>query len=47
MKSSLSMKSFDKPEKNYLANPNSYVVADDIEVGFGAKIPLWLFGFLY
>ncbi len=27
--------------------PNSYVVTDDIESGFGAKIPLWLFGFLY
>lgn len=27
--------------------PNSFVVADDIEVGFGNKIPLWLFGFLY
>ena len=27
--------------------PNSYVVADDTEVGFGNKIPLWLFGFLY
>jgi len=27
--------------------PNSYVIADDIEVGFGNKIPLWLFGFLY
>ncbi len=27
--------------------PNSFVVADGIEVGFGAKIPLWLFGFLY
>ena len=27
--------------------PNSFVVADDIEIGFGAKIPLWLFGFLY
>ena len=27
--------------------PNSYVVNDDIEVGFGNKIPLWLFGFLY
>jgi len=26
---------------------NSFVVADDIEVGFGNKIPLWLFGFLY
>jgi 3-dehydroquinate dehydratase len=27
--------------------PNSYVAADDIEVGVGNKIPLWLFGFLY
>ncbi|WP_457743861.1 hypothetical protein [Sulfurimonas sp.] len=27
--------------------PNSFVIADDIEVGFGSKIPLWLFGFLY
>lgn len=27
--------------------PNSFVVLDDIEVGFGNKIPLWLFGFLY
>jgi len=27
--------------------PDSFVVADDIEIGFGAKIPLWLFGFLY
>ncbi|MBS4013323.1 MAG: ATP-binding protein [Bacteroidetes bacterium] len=26
---------------------NSYIVADDIEYGFGNKIPLWLFGFLY
>jgi len=26
---------------------NSFVVADDIEVGFNNKIPLWLFGFLY
>ena len=26
---------------------NSFIIADDIEVGFGAKIPLWLFGFLY
>ncbi len=26
---------------------NSFVVADDIEIGFGNKIPLWLFGFLY
>jgi len=27
--------------------PNSYIAADDIEMGFGNKIPLWLFGFLY
>jgi len=26
---------------------NSYVVSDNIEIGFGNKIPLWLFGFLY
>ena len=26
---------------------DSYVVRDDIEIGFGNKIPLWLFGFLY
>ncbi|WP_349304329.1 AAA family ATPase [Campylobacter sp. RM16189] len=26
---------------------NSYIAADDIEVGVGKKIPLWLFGFLY
>jgi len=27
--------------------PDSYIAADDIETGFGNKIPLWLFGFLY
>ena len=27
--------------------PNSFVVADDVEVGYGNKVPLWLFGFLY
>ncbi len=26
---------------------NSFIAADDIEVGFKNKIPLWLFGFLY
>jgi len=26
---------------------NSYVVADDIEVGYKNKIPLWLFGLMY
>lgn len=27
--------------------PNSFVAADDIEIGSGNKIPLWLFGFVY
>ena len=26
---------------------NSYLVVDDIEYGYGNKIPLWLFGFMY
>jgi len=26
--------------------PNSYMIAGDIEIGYGNKIPLWLFGFL-
>ena len=26
---------------------NSFVASDDIEVGFGNRIPLWLFGFMY
>jgi hypothetical protein len=30
--------------KKVLAN---FVAADEIEVGFGNKIPLWLVGFLY
>lgn len=27
--------------------PNAFVAADDLEHGFGNRIPLWLFGFLY
>lgn len=27
--------------------PDSFVAADEMKVGFGSKIPLWLFGFLY
>ena len=27
--------------------PDSFVVNDDVEIGLGNKIPLWLFGFLY
>ena len=26
---------------------NSFVVADDIEIGSGSIIPLWSFGFMY
>jgi len=26
---------------------HSFVIADNIELGFGKKVPLWLFGFLY
>lgn len=26
---------------------HAYVVADEIELGVGKKIPLWMFGFLY
>ena len=29
------------------AIPNSYLAIDDIEIGFGNKIPLWMFGCLY
>lgn len=27
--------------------PDSFIAADEIEIGVGNKIPLWLFGFLY
>ena len=27
--------------------PNSYLAVDDIETGYGARIPLWMFGLLY
>ena len=27
--------------------PNSYLATDETEIGFGNKIPLWMFGFLY
>jgi len=27
--------------------PDSYVVNDDVELGIGRKIPLWLFGLMY
>ena len=27
--------------------PDSYLAVDDTEVGYGNRIQLWLFGFLY
>ena len=36
-----------KSDAQLEGNPNGYVVADNIEIGFDNKIPLWLFGFLY
>jgi len=36
-----------KGSKSIAGIENSYIVADDIEYGYGNKIPLWLFGFLY
>ena len=36
--------------KNYLQIKNiedSYVIADNMEISYGNKIPLWLFGLLY
>ena len=27
--------------------PNSYLAVDGIETGYGARIPLWMFGFIY
>ncbi|MFA5659253.1 MAG: AAA family ATPase [Oscillospiraceae bacterium] len=36
-----------KTSKQIQNLPDSFITADDIETGFGEKIPLWLFGFLY
>jgi len=36
-----------KNNKQIAGIENSYIAADDIEYGYGNKIPLWLFGFLY
>jgi hypothetical protein len=37
----------DKSFKQIKDISDSFVVADDIEMGFGNKIPLYLFEFLY
>jgi len=36
-----------KTGKQIQGHDQAFIVADDIEYGFGNKIPLWLFGFLY
>ncbi|MEM6317102.1 MAG: AAA family ATPase [Bacteroidota bacterium] len=36
-----------KTMKQLQNTPNGYVIADDIEIGFATKIPLYLLGFLY
>ena len=36
-----------KTDKQIKSVKNAYTVADTIEYGFGNKIPLWLFGFMY
>lgn len=36
-----------KGQEQIVGLQNAYIVSDDIELGFGNKIPLWLFGFLY
>lgn len=36
-----------KTKKQIAGIENSYILADNIEIGFGNKIPIWLMGFLY
>jgi predicted AAA+ superfamily ATPase len=36
-----------KGAKQITGQADAYIVADDLPVGFGNKIPLWLWGFLY
>jgi len=36
-----------KDDKQIKGISNSYLALDDIEYGFGGRIPLWMFGFLY
>ncbi len=36
-----------KSFKQIIDLPNSYIAADDTVVGYGKRVPLWLFGFLY
>lgn len=34
-------------ELTHLDESDSYLAVDDTEIGSGARIPLWMFGFLY
>lgn len=45
-KYTLEVGSKNKKYKQIKDMPNLFVVADDIEVGSGNKVPMWLFGFL-
>jgi len=36
-----------KSKKQIAGIENSFILADNIEIGFGEKIPIWLMGFLY
>lgn len=36
-----------KKTKQIQGLENAYVAKDDLEIGFGKSIPVWLFGFLY
>jgi predicted AAA+ superfamily ATPase len=36
-----------KGKRQIRGENKAYIVADEIEIGFGNKIPLWLFGFMY
>jgi len=36
-----------KGKRQIRGENNAYIVSDEIEIGFGNKIPLWLFGFMY
>ena len=36
-----------KGKKQITGKESAYIVKDDIDMGFGNIIPMWLFGFLY
>jgi hypothetical protein len=36
-----------KTRKQLQGLEDAFIASDDIEYGYGKKIPLWLFGFLY